>query len=393
MFESYARTMHTTQHDYLLAHPRQLPLTIHCGSGCYVFDGEGRRYLDMVSGIGVNALGYNDARIQNVVADQSRLCIHTSNLYDHPYREQLARELCRISGLDRALFTNSGTEATEAALKLASCHGRRLDSTKTQFVALHGSFHGRTRGALALAGQPALREPFAPFAAEVMFISPNDEAALRAAVTKRTAAVILEPVLGEGGVCPLTVSFLRAAWDASRRENALLIADECQTGLGRTGEHFAFQSAGIQPDVVTVAKPLAAGLPLGAVLFTESVNAAFPPGTHATTFGGGPLACRVALEFLAITADLLPHIRKIGDELRTGLEELQARHGVIREIRARGLMIGIQLDRSGHSFVRQALDRGLLINCTQENVLRLLPPYILTAAQAQEALQILDEVL
>lgn len=385
--------MHATTHEYLLGHPRQLPLTIHCGSGCSVFDAAGRRYLDLVSGIGVNALGYNHARIQAALVDQARLSIHTSNLYDHPYREPLARELCRISGLDRALFTNSGTEATEAALKLAQCHGRRLDPAKAQFVALNGSFHGRTRGALALAGQPALREPFAPFAAEVTFVDPNDETGLQAAVTEQTAAVILEPILGEGGVRPLTASFLRSAREATHRQNALLIADECQTGLGRTGEHFAFQSAGIQPDVVTVAKPLAAGLPLGAVLFTESVSAAFPPGTHATTFGGGPLACRVALEFLAVTADLLPHIRQIGEYLRAGLQDLQLRRGVIREIRSRGLMIGIQLDRSGHPFVQRALDRGLLINCTQETVLRLLPPYILTAPQAQEALQILDEVL
>jgi acetylornithine/succinyldiaminopimelate/putrescine aminotransferase len=385
--------MLTINRDYLLAHPRQMPLTIHCGSGCHVFDAAGRRYLDLVSGIGVNALGYNHARIQASIADQARLCVHTSNLFDHPYREPLARELCRISGLDRALFTNSGTEATEAALKLAWCHGRRLDQGKTHLVALRGSFHGRTRGALAVAGQPALRDPFAPFAVDVTFVGPNDEAALHAAVTSRTAAVILEPILGEGGVWPLTDGFLRAAREVAERHNALLIADECQTGLGRTGEHFAFQWAGIQPDVVTVAKPLAAGLPLGAVVFTEAVNAAFPPGTHATTFGGGPLACRVALEFLAAAADLLPHIRQIGEQLRAGLEELQSRRGVIREIRCRGLMIGIQLDRSGHPFVQRALDRGLLINCTQENVLRLLPPYILSTPEAEEGLQILDEVL
>ena len=385
--------MSPAKSDHLLSHPRRLPVSIDSGDGCYVFDSAGRRYLDLLSGIGVNALGYNHPRITAAITGQARLCIHTSNLYAHPYQEQLAAALCRLAGMDRALFTNSGTESTEAALKLARCWGRARDSRKTALVALNGSFHGRTRGALAVAGQPALREPFAPFATEVTFVDPNDVSALTAAVTGRTAAMILEPILGEGGVRPLSRSFLQTAREVTQRHGALLIVDECQTGLGRTGDCFAFQWAAIQPDIVTVAKPLAAGLPLGAVLFTEAVNESFPPGTHATTFGGGPLACRVALEFLEIMNGLLPHIRDIGERLRAGLEEMQSRHGIIQEIRSRGLMIGIQLDRPGHDYVRRALDRGLLINCTRENVLRLLPPYILTAAQAQEGLQILDEVL
>ena len=379
--------------DHLLPHPRRVPISIDSGDGCYVFDSAGRRYLDLVSGIGVNALGHNHPRITAAFADQARLCIHTSNLYAHPYQEPLAAALCGLAGMDRALFTNSGTESTEAALKLARCWGRARDAAKTRVVALNGSFHGRTRGALALAGQPALREPFAPFATEVTFVDPNDELTLTAAVTERTAAMILEPILGEGGVRPLSRSFLQAARVVTQRHDALLIADECQTGLGRTGDCFAFQWAGIQPDIVTVAKPLAAGLPLGAVLFTEAVNESFPPGTHATTFGGGPLACRVALEFLDIMNGLLPHVREVSELLRAGLDELHSRHGIIQEIRSRGLIIGIQLDRPGRDYVHRALDRGLLINCTQENVLRLLPPYILTAAQAQEGLQILDEVL
>jgi acetylornithine/N-succinyldiaminopimelate aminotransferase len=382
--------MHT---DYLPPNPRRLPLTIHSATGCYVFDAEGRRYLDLVSGLGVNALGYSHPRITAAIGEQSKLCVHTSNLYSHPYQSTLARELCRISGLDRALFTNSGTEATEAALKLARCHGRSRHPGKTHLVALQGSFHGRTRGALAIAGQAYLHEPFAPYATEVTFVAPNDESALNAAVGENTAAAILEPILGEGGVRPLTHSFLRAAREATRRNSALLIADECQTGLGRTGAHFAVQWADIQPDIITVAKPLAGGLPMGAVLFTEHVNESFPPGTHATTFGGGPLACRVAIEFLGLVDDLLPHIRQVGDQIRAGLEEVQSRRSVIKEIRSRGLMVGIQLDCSGHGFVRRALDRGLLINCTQDNVLRLLPPYILTCEQAKNGLEILDEVL
>lgn len=385
--------MNTANGSHLLANIRRLPLRIHSGTGCYVFDTDGRRYLDLVSGIGVNALGYNHARITAAITDQAQLCIHTSNLYSHPYQETLARELCCLAGLDTALFTNSGTEATEAALKLARCFGGAQDARKIHLVALRGSFHGRTRGALAVAGQASLYEPFAPYGTQVSFVTPNDEAELYAAVREHTAAVILEPILGEGGVHPLTDKFLQAARQATRSNRALLIADECQTGLGRTGRHFAFEWAGIQPDVVTLAKPLAGGLPLGAVLFTEPVRQSFSSGLHATTFGGGPLACRVAMEFLKLTADLLPQIREVGDELRSGLEEIQSRRGVIRQIRSRGLMIGIEVDISGHRFVKRALDHGLLINCTQENVLRLLPPYILTVDQARAGLQILDEVL
>lgn len=385
--------METLHIDCLWANPRRLPLTIDSGSGCYVFDDEGRRYLDLVSGIGVNALGHNHPRITAAILEQSQRCVHTSNLYAHPYQSALAHELCRLAGLDRALFTNSGTEATEAALKLARCYGRSLDAAKTRVVALQGSFHGRTRGALAIAGQACLYEPFAPYSTEVTFVAPNDAAALDEAVDDSTAAVILEPVLGEGGVRPLSQTFLRAARDATRRNGALLIADECQSGLGRTGAHFAFQWSGIQPDIVTIAKPLAGGLPLGAVVFSELVHESFPPGTHATTFGGGPLACRVAIEFLAVVDGLLPNIRRVGDQIRAGLGEIRHRRKAIREIRSRGLMIGIELDRAGEGFVHRALERGLLINCTQENVLRLLPPYILTAEQASEGLEILDEVL
>ncbi len=375
--------------SHLLPNPRRLPLTIHSGDGCYVFDGDGRRYLDLVSGIGVNALGYNHPRITAAITEQSRRAIHTSGLYAHPYAEPLAAALCRISGLDRVLFTNSGAEANEAALKLARSH----QPCRSRLVALQGSFHGRTRGSLAITGQEGLRQSFAPYSAEVTFVGANDEAALRDAVTSETAAVILEPVQGEGGIHPLTDSFLRLARDLTQSHGALLITDEAQCGLGRTGRHFAHQWSGIRPDIVTVAKPLAGGLPMGAVLFTEAVNATFPPAAHGSTFAGGPLACRVALEFLAVLDELLPHIREIGAELRAGLDRLRARHPKIRDVRSRGMMFGIQLDQLADPFVEAALARGLLVNCTQGTTLRLLPSYILTHAQAADALGILDAVL
>jgi acetylornithine/succinyldiaminopimelate/putrescine aminotransferase len=304
----------------------------------------------------------------------------------------LAERLCAISGLDRVFLSNSGTEAMEAALKAARAYGR-AHGGRLRIVALHNSFHGRTLGSLAVTGQPALREPFAPLAFDVTFVQPNDMDGLSAAIADDTAAVVLEPVLGEGGIYPLEVEFLQRARALATEAGALLIADETQCGLGRTGKHFAFQWAEILPDIVVTAKPLAAGLPLGATLFTENTASSLPLHAHGSTFGGGPLACRVALEFLSIVDELLPHIREIAAELTGHLECLKRRHPFITEIRAKGMMFGIQLSSPGHAVVRAALERGLLINCTHETVLRLLPPYILTSEQAMDLVRILDEAL
>lgn len=365
---------------HFFANPRRQPLTITSGEGCYVSDESGRRYLDLVSGLGVNALGYNHPRIVKTVAEQP--LIHTSGLYAHSYTEPLARELCRMSGLDRALFTNSGTEATEAALKLVRCYAR----PRTRLIAIQGGFHGRSRGGLSVTGQDALREPFEPFSLPVTFVPPNDEAALRDAFGPDVAAMIFEPILGEGGVIPLTGGFLHLAQGLCAQHDALLVADECQTGLGRTGKHFAFQWSGIQPDIVTAAKPLAGGLPLGAVMFSNAVSDRFPPTAHASTFAGGPLACRIALEFLQEMETLLPHIAAIGEALHNALSRLG-------EVRGRGLMLALPLDRPGDPIVAAAREAGLLINCTQSTVLRFLPPYILTPAHITEAACILERVI
>jgi acetylornithine/N-succinyldiaminopimelate aminotransferase len=359
---------------HFLANPRRQPLTITGGEGCYVFDESGRRYLDLVTGLGVNALGHGRQLPSGP--------IHTSGLYAHPYAEPLARELCRMSALDRALFTNSGTEATEAALKLVRCYAR----PRTHVVAIRGGFHGRSRGGLSVTGQAALREPFAPFSLPVTLVAPNDEAALRTAIGPDTAAMMIEPILGEGGVIPLSDGFLQLARELCTRHGALLVADECQTGLGRTGRYFAFQWAGIQPDIVTVAKPLAGGLPLGAALFTHAVADRFPPSAHASSFAAGPLACRAALAFLAEMEALLPHITEVGDALRTALSEFG-------EVRGRGLLLAVPMDRPADPIVAAAREAGLLINCTQSTVLRFLPPFILTEAHVDEASGILRDVV
>jgi acetylornithine/N-succinyldiaminopimelate aminotransferase len=380
--------------EFLLENYSRLPLTLESGNGCYAIDTSGKRYLDAITGIGVNALGYGHPRITAAIVEQAARCVHSSNLVFNQWQEPLARKLCAIAGMDRAFFSNSGTEAMETALKAARVHGRSrgLNRGVNQVVALKRSFHGRTFGSLAITGQPGLRCAFEPFGGEVTFVEPNDIDGLTAAIGNGCAAVVLEPVLGEGGIYPLDVPFLRAARAATAETGALLVADETQCGLGRTGRYFAYQWAGIHPDIVVTAKPLAAGVPLGATLFTESAAQCLPAHSHGSTFGGGPLACRVALEFLSVLDGLLPHIREIGEQLRRGLEDLKRRHPSMIEVRSSGMMFGIQLSRPGQPFVLEALRRGLLVNCTQETVIRMLPPFILETEQACELLQILADV-
>lgn len=378
---------------FLLPAYERYPVVITSGQGCYVFDAEGKPYLDAITGIGVNALGYSHPRIEAALIEQARLCIHTSNLVYHPYQGELAERLCTLSGLDRAFFSNSGAEAMEAALKAVRAHGRAVHPRKIRLVALNNSFHGRTFGSLAITGQPKYRRPFEPLPPGVTFVEANDSTGLANAVKEDTAGIILEPVLGEGGIFPLTAEFLQLSRELATRRHALLVADETQCGLGRTGCYFAYQWSGIRPDIVVTAKPLAAGLPLGATLFTERAARALPLGLHGTTFGGGPLACRVALEFVSVLEDVLPNIRRVGDHMRAGLDEIARRRPSVTEIRSRGLMLGIQLSRPGHEFVIRALERGLLLNCTHDTILRLLPPFILSSEQADEMLGIIDDVL
>jgi acetylornithine/succinyldiaminopimelate/putrescine aminotransferase len=376
--------------QYLLQNYHRLALRVASGEGCYVCDESGRRYLDMISGIGVNAFGYCHPRITRVLVEQAQRCVHTSNLVSHRHQEALAKRLCRASGLDRAFFSNSGTEAMEAALKAVRS---RAGTVPVRLVALERSFHGRTMGSLAVTGQPALRQRFGGSGAEVVFVEPNDRTGLEAAIGPETAAVVLEPVLGEGGIYPLGDGFLQAARDLTRRAGALLVADEVQCGLGRTGRYFAYQGAGILPDIAITAKPLAAGLPLGATLFTEEAAQWLPPHSHGTTFGGGALACRVALEFLDMMEERLPEIDAVAGAFLERLEGLRRRHETIREIRSKGLMFGIQLTVAAHPVVEAALERGLWINAPQETVIRMLPAYIVGEAEMDEAVRILDEAL
>lgn len=365
---------------------QRAPITIDHGDGPYLYDTTGRRYLDFITGVGVNALGHNHPRITKVIAEQAARCIHTSNLYHHAYLKPLAERLAKWSGLDQVFFTNSGSEAMETALKAAKAYGTRRALGKFRIVALNGGFHGRTMGSLSVTGSFKYRQPFHPLLPGITFVTRNSIDELRAAVTDETAAIVVEPVQGEGGIYPLQADFLQEIQRLAVHHDALWIADETQCGLGRTGSYFAFQRIpNIQPDIVVTAKPLAAGLPLGATMFNEKAASAFGPGTHGSTFGGGPLACRVALEVLDIIEELLPRIRTNGTYLRERLHELPA-----QEIRTAGMMAGIEMSTPAASLVDEALQQGLLINCTHETTLRLLPPYIATQEHIDEAMATLQ---
>jgi len=380
--------------EYLLQNYARYPLALARGKGCWVYDLEGRRYLDLMAGIGVNALGHAHPRITKVIRHQAGLMIHSSNLYYHQYQGPLAKRLAQISGLQRAFFANTGTEAVEGALKMVHGHGRAIHADKFEIISLDDSFHGRTLGALSVTGQAKYRTDFEPLIPGVKFVPKNDVAALEAACNERTAGIILEMIQGEGGINPLTAEFAAKARELATRYDALLVADETQCGVGRPGVYFAYQlfQPVILPDVVVAAKPVACGLPLGFILANEKAAAAIKPGMHGTTFGGGPLACRVSLEFLDILDELLPAIRRVGGYFKDSLEALARQHSFVREVRGCGLMLGVDLAIPGKQFVLDAMAEGMLINCTHDTVLRFLPPYIITEKEVDRAVRILRKL-
>jgi len=386
---------------FLLPTYKRQPIIFTHGRGCYVYDSRGKKYLDFLGGIAVNALGHAHPRIVKVIRREAARAIHLSNLFHNSFQGPLARKLAEWSGMDRAFFSNSGAEGIEGALKLARLHGRTpadapaSPARKHRILALENSFHGRTFGAVSVTSTEKYRLPFAPLVPGVDFVRFNDLADLEAKFDDTVCAILLETVQGEGGIYPVSEEFWNRARSLATKNGALLIADEIQCGLGRTGRYFAYQKFSSKPDIVVVAKPLAAGLPLGAVLTTEAVAVRIAPGLHGTTFGGGPLACATALEFLNIIDDekLLANIRARGAELHEGLVALASQFEFIREIRGEGLILGIELSIDGAPFVSQGLDRGLLINCTHDHTLRLLPPFIVTRAQVRQFLRLFEKIL
>ena len=370
------------------------------GEGVHIIDEQGERYLDLLSGIGVNALGYAHPAIEAAIAKQSHALIHTSNLYYHEGQAELALRLTERTGLDRVFFSNTGTEAWEGALKLARAHAGLLRSEGkqigTKFLALEQSFHGRTFGSMSTTYKAKYREPFAPVVPGVEFVKFNDIADLRAKFSNEVCAILVETIQGEGGIRPLTQEFFAEARALTLSTGALLIADEIQCGMGRTGKWCAYQHFGILPDVTTLAKPLAGGVPLGAIVCTEEAARAIHAGMHGTTFGGGPLACAVAIAVIdTLEKDhLLAHVTEVGNYFLAQLRALALRHNAIVDVRGRGLMIAAELDSADLAklVVAEMLKRHILINCTSDTVLRFLPPYILERAHVDTAVAALDEI-
>ena len=382
----------------------RVPVLFVRGEGVHLFDSEGRRYVDFLSGIGVNALGHGHPAVTEAITAQAARLIHVSNLFYHEHQARLASKLAALSGLDRAFFCNSGTEAWECALKLARVYARAAKTNgakpRTKLLVMDNSFHGRTLGSLATTGNRKYRAPFAPLLPGVTFVRFNDVADLNAKFDDRVCAIGMETVQGEGGVVPASREFLSRARALTRASGALLLLDEIQCGLGRTGAMFAYQHYGVTPDVVTVAKPLAAGLPLGAVLASHEVAAAFKPGMHGTTFGGGPLACATAVAFLTELSKpaMLEHIRETGAYFKEQLLALKSRHDQIADVRGMGLMLAAELKSADEAkrVVGAALARGgdgYVINRTHDTVLRFLPPYIIAREHVDGLIAVLDGLL
>jgi acetylornithine/N-succinyldiaminopimelate aminotransferase len=384
------------ERHYLLQTYNRYPVAFERGKGVFLYDLEGNRYLDFVSGLGVNALGHAHPRIVKTIREQASRLVHVSNLYYHEYQGRLAEKLTSLSGLNRVFFSNSGTEAIEGSIKLARLAGHRAGgATKSRLVALEGSYHGRTFGALSLTGQDKHRKGFEPLLEDVTFVPRNHIEALRAALNDDTCAIVLEPIFGEGGIYECSADFLQECRALADRHKAALVFDEIQCGLGRTGTLFAFQTFAVTPDILAIAKPIAAGLPLGAFLAREEFASAISPGQHGTTFGGGPLACRVALEFLAIVEEegLLENVKKVGGYLQNELQHLVDNYAAAREVRGRAFIQGIDLEIPSRPIVEQGLAQGVLFNSTQDTVVRFLPPFLLQEQHVDKGIRVLRRFL
>ncbi len=374
---------------------RRAPVVFASGKGSALFTRSGERYLDLISGVGVASLGHAHPGLSRALAEQASTLLHTSNLFHHPLQSELAARLSELSGLPRAFFCNSGAEAVEACLKFARRFWHTQGTPRTKYVAFTHSFHGRTMGALSVTWDDHYRGPFAPLVPGVTFVDPGDVPGIAAAVTSETAAVIVEPIQGEGGVRPIPRAAADAIAEACRRTGALLIADEVQCGVGRTGRAFYSGALGLEPDLMALGKALGAGVPIGAAMFSERVAAAAKPGDHGSTFGGNLLACRAALVFLEAltTGGLMQQVARTGAYLERGLRAIAARQPAIKDVRGAGVMWGIEIDRPAAAVVEAALERHLLINRTSDTVVRLLPPYVITESEIDEALPLLEAAI
>jgi predicted acetylornithine/succinylornithine family transaminase len=380
------------EREYLLQNYARHPLVLERGKGCYLYSTDGRKYLDFIAGIGVNALGYAHPRLTRVIREQAGKLMHTSNLYYHEYQGPLAKKLAEASGLQRTFFCNSGTEAAEGALKMVRSHGTHINPEKIEIISLDNSFHGRSLGALSITGQPKYRKDFEPLIPGVRFVRSNDIAALEQVFSERTAGIVIEGIQGEGGIYPVSEEFVRTARALCDKYDALFVADEIQCGVGRPGVYFSYQLFDpiVMPDICIVAKPIGCGLPLGCIMANERAAASIAPGMHGSTFGGNALACRVGIEFFNIMEEgLLRSVGEKGAYFRMRLQELSKKHSFVKEVRGVGLMVGVELTAPGKPIVGACMEKGLLLNCTHDVVLRFLPPYIVSEKEIDKAVGIL----
>jgi len=372
------------------------PITLVKGKGIKVWDADGKEYLDFLAGIAVNNLGHCHPAVVRAIRQQSQVLLHVSNLYHIGPQSELARELCRHSFADRVFFCNSGAEANEAAIKLARRYGAEKLGGKYEILSVHNSFHGRTLATLTATGQEKVRAGYDPLPAGFRQIPFNDLGAVEDAIDEqKTVGILVEPIQGEGGVRVPDDGYLQGLRDLCHRRGLLLIFDEVQTGLGRTGMLFGYQHFGIEPDIMTLAKGLGGGLPLGAMLAREDVANSFTPGSHASTFGGNPIVCRAGLAVMntLIEGGVLQNCVRMGKYLVSRLQALQRRFSFIREIRGKGLMIGMELEIEGNKIVESCMEDGLLLNCTAYKVLRFVPPLTIKKGEIDRGLAILEAVL
>lgn len=371
---------------YVFQNYTRQPIALAKGKGAQVWDSEGREYIDCVAGIAVNNIGHCHPAVAKAVSQQASELIHVSNLYYTQQQAELAARLVPRTGMDRVFFCNSGTEAVEGALKLA-----RRATGRTDFVAAENSFHGRTMGALSVTSKTQYRKPFEPLIQKVDFVPYSDVEALKGAVNKDTAALILEPIQGEGGVLVPDDGYLRSARDICDDAGALLIFDEVQTGLGRTGRWFGREHSGVVPDIMTLAKALAGGLPMGALLARQETASKMQKGDHAATFGGGPLVCAAALASLKVIEDegLVDRSARMGQHLMEGLAGLEME--AVKEIRGKGLMVGMELAVKCGPVVDYARENGVLLNCTSDSVLRFVPPFVITQQQIDRVIDVVAQ--
>jgi len=381
---------------YLFPTYKRPPFVLVKGEGCRVWDEKGKEYLDFVGGIAVCALGHSSPIVTRALDEQSKTLVHVSNLYYTRPQVELARLLVENSFADRVFFCNSGAEANEAAIKIARRYTReKFGPGKHTIICMQGSFHGRTMATLSATGQFKVQIGYDPLLEGFKFVPFNDLAALRNAVDDTVCAVMLEPIQGEGGIVVPHPDYLKGVKEICREKGALLIFDEIQTGMGRTGRLFAYEHFGVSPDIMSLAKALGNGLPIGAMLSTEALSSAFGPGSHASTFGGTPLVTAVSKAVLSslLNDGWLEHCRNMGTYFMARLEELKKRHACIKEVRGFGLIIGVELDRPGAPVLEACVQRGFLINCAQEKVLRFVPPLVVTKKEIDQLIEALDAVL